>query len=152
MCRWCGAVILRADGSVNKRKQFCDRHCVHEFLLRTDPTRWRKNTYKESMGICHRCSEVFDYYEDDGWEADHIVPLYHAHRIGDWTAWDPENLQLLCIPCHKDKTQEDYATYGRPWLGESPDVLPDSDVPHPDDLPDFGEEDEIDFDADEIPF
>ena len=28
-----------------------------------------------------------------------------------------------------------------------PDVLPTSDQPHPDDLPDFGEEDEIDFDA-----
>lgn len=138
---------------MNVRKQFCDRHCVNEFLLRIEPKRWRKNTYKRDMGICQGCNLVFDYYEDDGWQADHIVPLYHASRIGDWTAWDPENLQLLCEDCHKDKTQEDYATYGRPWLLELPsDFLADSHEPHPDDLPDFAEEDEIDLDADEIPF
>lgn len=36
------------------------------------------------------------------WEADHIVPL---HRAGD--SFDPSNLQILCIPCHRDKTRQE---------------------------------------------
>lgn len=114
VCRWCGADILRADGSVNRRKTFCDQRCVKEYLIRADPKVWRRTVYNRDMGICRGCGEVFDYYSDDGWQADHILPLFVAHARGDWTAWDPDNGQVLCDGCHKDKTQADFRLYGYP--------------------------------------
>ncbi len=113
-CRWCGTTIYRQDGSINRRKTFCDQKCVKEYLIRVDPKLWRQRVYHNSMGICAGCGEIFDDYGDDGWQADHIVPLFYAHAIGDWTAWDPENGALLCVPCHKDKTKADFQRYGYP--------------------------------------
>lgn len=47
----------------------------------------------------------------DPWEADHIIPLFMA--FGDWSFWEPENLQILCKdPCHKAKSKSDMARYG----------------------------------------
>lgn len=34
-------------------------------------------------------------------EVDHVVPVVEG---GDW--FDPDNLQLLCLPCHRRKTSE----------------------------------------------
>ena len=114
-CRWCGATILRADGSVNRRRTFCDTKCVKEYLLRVDPKLWRKRVYDDSMGICAGCGQVFDFYEDGGWQADHKVPLFHAYAVGDWTAWDPSNGQLLCTaPCPQEKSASDFKLYGYP--------------------------------------
>ena len=85
--------------------------CVDQYLLRTDPKLMRQHVYRRDMGICQGCGLVFDHPWDDGWEADHIVPLWVAHLSGDWTAWDPENVRLLCVPCHKVKTRNDRLRY-----------------------------------------
>lgn len=105
MCRWCGTTILRQDGRVNLRRSFCGRHCIDAYRLRADPRVMRRFIYHRDLGICQVCREVFDHFEDDGWQADHINPLWAAN--GDWTFWDPENLQLLCEPCHQEKTKHD---------------------------------------------
>lgn len=84
--------------------------CRREFDLRADPKLMRRFVYNRDMGICQECGAVFDYPTDDGWEADHIKPLFLAWGPDgvDWTFWDPENLQLLCAdPCHKAKTRKD---------------------------------------------
>lgn len=113
-CHWCGSLILNAKGLINLRRNWCNQVCVQNYLLRADPKVWRRHIYKRDMGICQGpgCGLVFDFYEDGGWEADHIIPLWTAG--GDLTLWDPGNGQLLCKDCHKDKSKADYARYGRP--------------------------------------
>ena len=39
-------------------------------------------------------------------QTDHIIPV---HKGGDGIA--PENLQVLCVPCHKKKTREDHSKW-----------------------------------------
>lgn len=113
-CHWCGVLILTAKGLINMRRNWCNQKCVNDYLLRADPTVWRRHVYKRDMGICQGegCGLVFDFYEDDGWQADHIIPLYAA--TGDLTCWDPSNGQVLCTDCHKAKTASDFKRYGRP--------------------------------------
>lgn len=114
-CHWCGSLILNAKGLINVRRNWCNKVCVREYLLRADPREWRRHIYKRDMGICQgpNCGQVFDFYEDGGWEADHIIPLYMSGGT-DLSLWDPSNGQLLCKDCHKDKTRADYARYGPP--------------------------------------
>lgn len=42
------------------------------------------------------------YGTGDKWQTDHIVPV---HKGG--AGIDPNNLQVLCVPCHREKTKED---------------------------------------------
>ena len=111
-CHWCGVLIVNARGLINTRKNWCSKSCVTHYLMHADPKEWRREVYKRSMGICQAdgCGLVFDFYSDAGWQADHILPLYMAGS--DLSAWSPDNGQLLCTDCHKDKTRADYALYG----------------------------------------
>ena len=110
-CGWCGRAILKPDGTINRRRQYCDKRCEAEYQLRADPKKMRRYIYDRDMGICQNpeCRTVFDFFEDEGWEADHIKPLFTAR--GDWSFWDPENLQLLCLPCHQEKSAHDNGKY-----------------------------------------
>jgi 5-methylcytosine-specific restriction endonuclease McrA len=109
-CRWCLAVILRADGTVNRRKSWCSLRCVGEYLLRTDPKVYRQHIFFRDNGVCAACG-VQHRYNNADWQADHILPLFMA--FADSAAWDPENLQILCTdPCHKIKSADDRAKYG----------------------------------------
>lgn len=114
-CRWCGRPLLRANG-MPSRKSYCNRACRKEYDLRADPRLMRRYVYHRDMGICQACGAVYDFYEDDGWEADHIRPLWAAqtHDGIDWSFWDPDNVQLLCKdPCHKAKTRVDLRKFRR---------------------------------------
>lgn len=48
--------------------------------------------------ICRRCLGIFPLQY---LERDHIVPLHNGGTS------HPSNIQLLCIPCHKEKTIEE---------------------------------------------
>lgn len=48
---------------------------------------------------CVNCGRLVDY--PDGFEVDHIVPLYKGG------ADDEDNCQVLCIECHKLKTKSE---------------------------------------------
>ena len=59
-------------------------------------------------------------FERDGWrcrscgkagrlECDHVVPLHH-----DGAMYDPENLQALCVVCHRMKTRRENETWHDP--------------------------------------
>lgn len=51
---------------------------------------------------CHVCGYVIHPHRDQ-WEADHVIP----HAIdGEDSA---ENLRPICIPCHTDKSGEDWS-------------------------------------------
>ena len=52
---------------------------------------------------CFRCGELVDSF----YEIDHHVPLH----LGGSN--EPENLVLLCLGCHRDKTQEEMLAFSR---------------------------------------
>lgn len=59
-------------------------------------------------GVCARCEvaagprlDPDGLIREVGWEADHIIPL---HRGGPNAM---ENLQTLCVPCHREKSADE---------------------------------------------
>jgi 5-methylcytosine-specific restriction endonuclease McrA len=101
MCRWCGL-------KTKDKAKFCSNVCRTHYLLRADPQRMRQYVFFRDFGICHECGKTHFYLTDD-WEADHILPLFIAY--GDPEFWEPTNVRLLCVKCHKKKTAEDRRKY-----------------------------------------
>ncbi len=115
------------------KRTFCSDPCVHEFKIRSNPGYAREQILKRDRGICATCNldtgqlrEVLHalrmqseeaylrlslHYRilygfgfplsEHYWEMDHIFPV--AHGGGSCGL---ENLQTLCIPCHRAKTRE----------------------------------------------
>lgn len=52
LCRWCH------EDTGSKRRTFCPKPkpCLHEHLMRSDPTYARKKVYARDKGICASCS------------------------------------------------------------------------------------------------
>ena len=60
-------------------------------------------------GKCQSCDRaVFGKGEV---HLDHIVPLSQGGTDDD------DNLQILCVPCHEDKTKEENIADGKRWSG-----------------------------------
>lgn len=109
-CRWCGAAILKRDGTANLRRTFCGPKCIKQFKLRSDWRFMRRHVFARDRGRCGECGLAHEW--KGRWQADHIVPLFAAN--GDWTCWDPDNVQVLCTkPCHTRKTARDMIRYAR---------------------------------------
>lgn len=109
VCRWCNVTMLRPDGTINKRRTFCSQTCVAQYKLRADPRLMRTFIFKRDHGICAECGVVEDTLSGK-WQADHIEPLFTA--FGDLSYWEPDNLQTLCVPCHKVKSADDMRRLG----------------------------------------
>ena len=62
----------------------------------TFSTSFRLNLFLMRKGLCAACSQKID--AGKAWDIDHILPL----ALGGTNA--PENLQILCRPCHRAKT------------------------------------------------
>lgn len=109
-CRWCGRVILNKHGEIARNRSWCGPMCVHQYKIRADPQFTRRHIFLRDGGACAECFRVWKNLNDP-WEADHIIPLFLA--AGDWSFWEPENVQLLCRePCHVTKTSQDRNQYG----------------------------------------
>jgi 5-methylcytosine-specific restriction protein A len=68
-------------------------------------SRWRKlraSVMMRDKGLCQLC--LASHRVTPANECDHIIP---KHKGG---TDDPANLQMLCSPCHADKTQKEAAT------------------------------------------
>ena len=52
---------------------------------------------------CRACGKLLGYAE-----IDHIIPMDHEP---DRDPYDPDNLQTLCLSCHRLKTAHDTGTY-----------------------------------------
>jgi 5-methylcytosine-specific restriction protein A len=59
--------------------------------------------------LCRKCEEKGRV--SVATERDHIVPLYKGGKDV------PENIQLLCSDCHRDKTAEDMGYIVKPVIG-----------------------------------
>jgi 5-methylcytosine-specific restriction endonuclease McrA len=94
-CRFCGKPIIE-NKKQNKRKNW-HRECLSIWFICSDPKIARKYVWDKFKGVCQGCGKSsWTYY--DKWEVNHIKPLYEAVNI---TYWYPENLELLCVDCHK---------------------------------------------------
>lgn len=96
-CRWCNGMLKGKqklwDSVECKMKYYATcgyyvKYIVYEFNM------------KKNNGIakCNMCNKVVEYEECN---ADHIVPL----SLGGTN--DIENFQLLCLKCHREKTNND---------------------------------------------
>jgi len=89
-CRFCGNSILR-DGKPNRRFNW-HPECVESYMMQFS-SHARDRVRKRDRGKCACCGRM-----SRKWEHDHIVPL----KDGGSHALD--NIQTLCVPCHKAKT------------------------------------------------
>ena len=89
-CRFCGQQIIR-DGRRNKRLNW-HPECADSYLMQFS-SHARERVHKRDRGKCASCGR-----RSRKWEHDHIIPL----KDGGSHALD--NIQTLCIPCHKLKT------------------------------------------------
>lgn len=61
----------------------------------------------------YRCAACEKEFTNKDVQVDHIVPIVNANGFTSWDAYidalfcGTENLQVLCIPCHKIKTKKE---------------------------------------------
>jgi 5-methylcytosine-specific restriction endonuclease McrA len=99
LCRICGIVVQYP------RRSFCSDKCSWIYYR---VTHWGTivSTVRRRFGRQPRCAvcgpgRVREHLRERhvSWEVDHIVELADG---GDW--WAAWNLQLLCAPCHAEKS------------------------------------------------
>lgn len=119
-CRYCGEPIIEND-KVNTRKHW-HYDCAMIWVVMNNPTEARKHVHKRDNYTCQHCHTHNRY---GAFEVDHIKPLYEAN--GDPTFWQPDNLTLLCGPCHQTKTREDMVRWHERRRQEAADLQPPPD-------------------------
>lgn len=102
ICRWCNKPITKKLKNGKLSKSTWHKECVQIYKFYFWPSYTRKIVWRRDKGKCAKCHTICDKKGPNGWDLDHIVPLYQAS--GQTWAWDLENLQTLCKPCHKQKT------------------------------------------------
>lgn len=95
-CRWCGEVIIIRG----KPALRCNWHaeCVAAYKVQAWPQEARRVVRARDHGICAACGVDTKAAHLGAWELDHRIPLI------DGGSKDLQNLQTLCVPCHKAKT------------------------------------------------
>lgn len=127
LCRQCGTE------TTPPKRTFCSDECIHNWKIRSQGAYAREQVFERDRGVCASCglnteelkSVLYkvrnekgeqayeDLLEDFGrktgysfpldkhsWEADHIKPV----QFGGGSC-GLENLQTLCVPCHRVKTR-----------------------------------------------
>lgn len=99
-CAYCHLPIM------GKRKKWCSKACGYKAFVivmakRGNSAMLRKLALERDKGICKKCGGT------DEWQADHIIELRHGgtHEM--------DNIQTLCIKCHKAKTKFNYRKPGK---------------------------------------
>lgn len=99
-CRFCGEEIIE-QGKVNRRKHW-HQPCADLWKIMNNPAAASQFVKKRERFTCQECGHHDRF---GGFDVDHVKPLYEAN--GDHTYWQPDNLRLLCGPCHLVKTKQD---------------------------------------------
>lgn len=77
-------------------------------------TKVRKVVIARDMGLCQMCLK--EGRTTVGRDVDHKVPKAEAKRLG-WTRAQmdhPDQLWLLCVPCHQAKTEQEQGKTKKP--------------------------------------
>jgi 5-methylcytosine-specific restriction endonuclease McrA len=130
ICVWCDDPLpRRPDGTINKRLRWHEA-CVEEYRIANFSSSQRDYVLQAYGGTCRACDQHYAARPlliremgnvallgaggphcvirfETGYEADHIVPLWSVdpRDPASFKFWTKENLQLLCLPCHRDKTK-----------------------------------------------
>jgi len=126
LCRHCGEEVPK------RRRTFCSELCVERWRIKTDPSFLRSLVWKRDRGLCARCGlKCRDLEKSLKLLRQVLVRLGHPKAYGNLrslmkiqsrhTFWDAdhiravaegggecglENMQTLCLWCHRDKTAE----------------------------------------------
>ena len=125
-CQWCLEPIYPGQRT---RPRSCNWHreCLCEYRSIFDWPYIRGVVFKRDKGHCKACGQgLYDwaYWEKNthymvmDYEVDHIIPLFRWpeqniklltwDNLPQWYApWSIQNLQLLCVDCHRTKTAEE---------------------------------------------
>jgi len=110
-CRWCGMIIITEDGTINQRKTW-HKECVDEYMLIYHSREQRAHVRKRDKGVCNHCGRT-----SRKWDVDHIRPLVEQKNVKakdlDWSYYSLDNLQTLCKPCHRKKTNSEVHLRGK---------------------------------------
>lgn len=101
ICRFCGEAIIE-NGVQNNRKHW-HQACADWWVIANSPTKARQHVFRREHGTCQGCTTKSISLKD--FHVDHIVPLFEAE--GELRYYGPENMQLLCHDCHREKTKAD---------------------------------------------
>lgn len=109
-CRLCGEPVLTKDGVPNRRRTWHrgepweTRNCKDEYWLAISSSYAKHRVWERDRGKCSSCDiQCEDWPQSYTWEADHVVPLIDGGSFG------LDNLQTLCVDCHKAKTAKEAA-------------------------------------------
>lgn len=70
----------------------------------------RRQVWIDQGGKCAVCDRVV--FGKGEVHLDHIIPISHGGTDDD------NNLQILCVPCHEDKTRKENSANGSEWSGK----------------------------------
>jgi len=128
LCRFCKAVEVSPP-----KRTFCSDLCVHEFKIRSQAGYAREQVLQRDRGVCRTCgldteklrqllyrvkvekgddpyNDLLQHYEKTtGYRFDlqkHFFEVDHIRPV-DWGGGSCglDNLQTLCVSCHKTKTR-----------------------------------------------
>ena len=106
ICRWCGKKII--ENGIHKTRKTWHQDCATDYMIIYHSTEARKHIWKRDKGKCNGCGKQCTRR---GWDLDHIKPLLEQKGLKedelDWTYYGLENMQTLCRPCHREKTNKD---------------------------------------------
>ncbi|MAR77545.1 MAG: hypothetical protein CMD43_01215 [Gammaproteobacteria bacterium] len=104
-CRWCGNMIVNEDGTINERRSWHEE-CATEYMIIYHSREQRAQVRKRDKGVCNHCGKFAMK-----WDVDHIKPLVEQRDVKeedlDWDYYKLDNLQTLCKPCHRLKTNSE---------------------------------------------
>jgi len=104
-CRWCGNMIVNEDGTINERRSWHE-DCATEYMIIYHSREQRAQVRKRDKGVCNHCGKFAMK-----WDVDNIKPLVEQRDVReedlDWDYYKLDNLQTLCKPCHRLKTNSE---------------------------------------------
>ncbi len=105
-CRWCNIEIgLTPKGKISKSRWH--KKCFEEFKLLFWTSSTRNAVWTRDKGKCAGCGAACVRGRGSPrWQMDHIIPLIEADK-STYDPWKLNNLQTLCVSCHKIKTSSE---------------------------------------------
>ena len=98
-------MILNKDNTVNERRSW-HPDCATEYMIIYHSGEQRAWLRRRDGGMCNHCGEIVRR-----WDVDHIRPLVEQKGVKaedlDWSYFSLDNLQTLCKPCHRVKTNSE---------------------------------------------